>query len=142
MAGDDAVVRLARYSARMLPSVIVARCSRGSCCCCCVEESGSAEEKFHSSSSAGCLPALVFLGCDMNAANGSEAGGGGGAATAAAPGFGVVDCDADGEANDMNWLLRLLLLPDAAMLLLLLLLALLWSVNEDSSAGPGMSASR
>lgn len=122
MAGDDAVARLARNSVRMLPSVIVPRSSRGSCCCCCADDSGRAEEKFHSSSSAaaGCLPVLLLFDCDMKAANGSEAGGGGGAATAAASGFGVVDCDADGEANDMNWLLRLLLLPEAEILLLLL----------------------
>lgn len=119
MAGDDTVVRFARNSARMLLSVMMARCSFGLL----DDVSGSADEKFHSSSSAGAATAgcLPVVDCDMKDAKGSEAGGAGegGAATADAPGRGVVDCDADGEANDMNWLLSLLvlLLPEFAALL-------------------------
>ena len=112
----------------------MARCSLGR-----DDVSGRAEEKFHSSSSV----AAAGGACDVDTgageaaglgvlkkANGSEAG----CCCCCCCGWGVADCDVEGEAKEENWERALLLLLGVRVPF-----ALLSLVIEERRAGPGMS---
>lgn len=114
----------------------MARCSLGR-----DDVSGRAEEKFHSSSSAaGCAGGACDVGAGtgeaaglgvLKKANGSEAGC---CCCCCCCGWGVADCDVEGEAKEENWERALLLLLGVRVPL-----ALLSLVMEERRAGPGMS---